>query len=133
VATIERLSVRAIPETVSGVRRAAVAFARSCGAADAGLSAVQLALSEAVTNAIVHAYVGVEPGTVTVSLTCDQDSGELHAVVCDDGSGMAPRADSPGMGLGMPLMAGLVKHLDIGPHPVGPGTRVCMTFDLDPA
>ena len=47
-----------------------VDFACEHGVAEPGLSAVRLAVSEAVANAVVHAFRGgVQPGTATVSVT----------------------------------------------------------------
>ena len=40
----------------------------------------------------------------------DRDDGEFFVVVCDEGIGMAPRTDSPGLGLGLGLIAGLAKR-----------------------
>ncbi len=58
-------------EEVSGLRRAAVEFARVNGVPDALLRDLRLAISEAVTNAVVHAFRHQEqPGTVTVSTDC---------------------------------------------------------------
>ncbi len=63
-------------------------FARAHGAADP--NAVALAVSEAVTNAIVHAYVDApEPGEIEVIAQRIGDDC-LEILVCDDGRGMLP-------------------------------------------
>jgi serine/threonine-protein kinase RsbW len=51
--------------------------------------------------------------------------------VHDDGGGLHPRADSPGMGLGLPLIAQVADELEIGPAEGGRGTQVAMTFGYD--
>ena len=57
--------------------------------------AVGVVVSEAVTNAVLHAYRDREqPGQVHVSASLDDDGVEVS--VADDGLGMRPRADSPG-------------------------------------
>lgn len=98
----------------------------------AGLSAglvadVRLAVSEAVTNVIVHAYRDrVEPGVVRVSARgC---SLAFWVVIEDDGTGMQPRADSPGAGLGLPMIATVAHNLDIERSPSG-GTRLTLCFE----
>ena len=50
-------------------------------------------------------------------------------IVRDHGSGMAPRVDSPGLGVGLPVMAAIAEALEID-TPDGSGTLVRMTFDL---
>ncbi len=56
----------AAPEAVAQLRHRAVAFATAMGASPEMTYAVELAVSETVTNAVVHAYVGREPGRVGV-------------------------------------------------------------------
>jgi anti-sigma regulatory factor (Ser/Thr protein kinase) len=50
--------------------------------------------------------------------------------VADDGSGMAPRDDSPGLGLGLPLIRHLADQFDHRRTPGGDGTEVWMRFRL---
>jgi anti-sigma regulatory factor (Ser/Thr protein kinase) len=92
------------------------------------LQAVELAVTEAVTNVIVHAYrdrdASDEPGRVRVML--DLDAAGATVVVVDDGIGMTPRADSPGLGLGLPLITNLCAELDIEQR--ADGTTVRMRF-----
>jgi anti-sigma regulatory factor (Ser/Thr protein kinase) len=56
---------------------------------------------------------------------------EIEVLVEDDGTGMMPRTDSPGLGLGLPLIANLANRFDIHTTDSG-GTRVCMWFSIDP-
>lgn len=48
----------------------------------------------------------------------------------DDGQGMAPRIDSPGLGLGLPLIAHLTAGFEIRPGMDGHGTEVCLVFEV---
>jgi hypothetical protein len=50
-------------------------------------------------------------------------------VVVDEGRGILPRADSPGLGLGLPLIATLAESLELGTGN-GEETEVRMTFRL---
>ena len=121
-----RRSFQACVDSVPLARRAAVAWARAQSASDEVLQAVALAVTEAATNAVVHAYRDAEgPGTFTLEL--DRDADGLRVSVRDDGGGMAPRADSPGLGLGMPLIASVSDKLEILSTDSG-GTHVCMRF-----
>jgi signal transduction histidine kinase len=49
--------------------------------------------------------------------------------VRDNGCGMQPRADSPGAGLGLPLIASLADSFSVSVPPEG-GTELSMTFPL---
>ena len=86
---------------------------------------VALAVTEAVTNAVLHAFIDREPGTIRVSAAAGPD--ELTVVVTDDGIGMRPRPDSPGLGLGLPTIGRLAALVDLR-VPEGGGTELSMTF-----
>ena len=117
--------VRAHPDQVRVIRQEVRDFALEHGAADP--NAVALAVSEAVTNAIVHAYVDApEPGEIEVVAQRVGDD-RLEIFVCDDGRGMLPRPDSPGVGLGLPLVATLAESFEVQAR-TGGGTRVRMAF-----
>jgi serine/threonine-protein kinase RsbW/stage II sporulation protein AB (anti-sigma F factor) len=109
-----------------GVARAEVRrFAEEQGVAGTVVMDVALAVTEAVTNAVLHAFVGRAPGTVHV--VAATGAGELTVVVSDDGRGMQPRADSPGLGLGLPTIGRLAAEVDLRVPPGG-GTELSMTF-----
>jgi serine/threonine-protein kinase RsbW/stage II sporulation protein AB (anti-sigma F factor) len=119
---------RAVPDAVVELRRAVVDFARHQGARDETLSSIRLAVSEAASNVVLHAYSGAgEPGPVHV--LAEREGAGLRVVVSDDGAGMLPRPDSPGLGLGLPLIAQLVDGLEVARTPSG-GTALCMRFRL---
>ncbi len=98
------------PSTPSGVRamrREVAAFAGRSGMGEDGVGDVRLAVSEAATNAVVHAY---RESDGHLHVRAHVEGLELIVVVVDTGSGLAPRADSPGLGLGMPLMASVTTR-----------------------
>ena len=123
-----RRSLPAVPDSVPELRGALADFARTAGASPAVLEQIRLAVSEAVTNVVVHAYVGAAaPGRVHVAAHLENSS--VNVVVADDGRGMVPRLDSPGLGLGLALIAHAAENLDV--HDGDPaGTRLRMTFPL---
>src|SRR6185436_5749865 len=85
------------PSTPSGVgamRREVSAFAGRSGMGADGVGDVQLAVSEAATNAVVHAYRESEGH---LHVRAHVEGMELIVVVVDTGSGITPRPDSPGL------------------------------------
>jgi len=117
----------AVPESIGPMRRVARAVAERCGAPDQVASDIALAVSEAATNVVVHAYRD-EPGTLALAAqTVDH---EMLFRVIDDGEGLSPRADSPGMGVGLPLIARLAGRFEVRPGPSGRGTELLMSFPL---
>ena len=114
----------AVPKSASTARRA-VLEALSGIAVDR--AAVSIVVSEAVTNAVIHAYRDRDrPGDVHVSASLDRDG--VQIAIADDGLGLRPRADSPGVGLGMPLIADLADQVEISY--ADPGTRIAAHFAL---
>ena len=89
---------------------------------------IALAVSEAVSNVVLHAYRDLpRPGVVSVE--ADRDGDALRIFVRDDGPGIAPRANSPGLGLGLSIIACVTRALEIRARPEG-GAELCMIFDL---
>jgi anti-sigma regulatory factor (Ser/Thr protein kinase)/peptidoglycan hydrolase-like protein with peptidoglycan-binding domain len=117
----------AVPDTVRQLRAHVTAFAAAAGAAPELQHAVALAVSETVTNAIVHAYAGARE-TGTVRVCCWVAEGQLVVEVADDGAGMARREDSPGVGHGLAMVGAVAEALDVAPGRGGHGTAVTMTF-----
>jgi serine/threonine-protein kinase RsbW len=124
-ATLDRIEVRmaAEPPAVRAIRDAVRRFAIAHGVADA--DAVALAVTEAATNVVVHAYRDGEIGDVRV-VACAEPA-RLVVVVRDYGCGMRPRHDSPGLGMGLSLIGHLASHFNVE-APDGHGTRLRMHF-----
>jgi PAS domain S-box-containing protein len=115
----------ATPHSVGTIRGGVRDFARQRGVPDPILVDLALAVTEAVTNSVVHAFIGREAGSVRTLIQAAPD--ELVVVVTDDGRGMQPRTDSPGLGLGLPTIASLTTAMDMH-SPPGGGTVITMTF-----
>ena len=105
-------------------RHAASAFAESVGA-DA--DAVAVAVSETVTNAVMHAYR--DGGQGEVELVADRNGTHMNVCVVDEGAGMTPNPDSPGLGFGLAMVTSLADEVGIESTPGG-GTRMRMRFSL---
>src|SRR3954453_10250911 len=108
--------------------RAVPDWARSFVEDRAVLSDIALAITEAATNVVLHAYRDHdEPGDVTIEADLEVD--HLCFYVRDAGSGLAPRVDSPGLGLGLGLIAQVSDSADVRAPETG-GTEVVMRFNL---
>ena len=121
----------ATPSAVGELRRSAAEFVSMSGASEEVTQAVALAVSETVTNAVVHAYNGQERGQVR--LTCHAEGERLVVEVVDAGAGLWLRQDSPGIGHGLAMVGAVARALNIAPGPDGHGTAVTMAFGRDPA
>ena len=121
------LTLPARAENVAVVRHAFGGLGDVMEVADQTLSDIKLAVTEACTNVVVHAYPGRDDGPLGVRATVDEAT--LTVVVIDQGRGILPRPDSPGLGLGLPLIATLAESLELGTGP-DDETEVRMTFEL---
>ena len=120
-------SFPADPGAPAVARKAVKEFLRANGAEPGVLSDVLLAVSEVVTNCVVHAYRERPAGRVAIEARHSGD--RLLLSVSDNGAGMAPRHDSPGLGLGLPLVGSVARRVDISAR-AGGGTLVNMWFDV---
>jgi serine/threonine-protein kinase RsbW len=123
------LTLPARPENVAVARHAIGGFADVVEMPDQTLADVKLAVTEACTNVVVHAY---PDGDGPMGLRASVEEGILRVVVVDEGRGILPRADSPGLGLGLPLIATLAESLELGTG-TNEETEVRMSFRLDVA
>ena len=116
------------PPGVGELRRVVADVARRAGRPDEAVDAVRLSASEAASNAVVHAYREHEGD---LRLRARVGDGELQLVITDEGPGVAPRTDSPGLGLGLPLMAHMSERFEIVSGP--DGTEIHLAFRCEPA
>jgi anti-sigma regulatory factor (Ser/Thr protein kinase) len=121
-------SYPAVAESVPLARRALTAVAASAGAGGERLEEIRLAVSEALTNAVVHAYREGDAGHFHV--TAALASGELWVLISDDGRGLHAWNDSRGLGIGLSLISGLSDDFAIVTRASG-GTEVQMRFDFN--
>jgi anti-sigma regulatory factor (Ser/Thr protein kinase) len=118
---------QADPESVGRARAELARFASRAGASGTLVDGLRLAVSEAVTNAVRHAYP-LDPGEIRVRALVGKDVLEL--VVSDDGCGVhRDRADDGGLGFGLALICELSDQMTLAPRSDG-GTDVRMRFSL---
>jgi anti-sigma regulatory factor (Ser/Thr protein kinase) len=117
------LELPAEPESVAEARHAAARLARHHGAEEAD---VKIAVSEAVGNAVLHAYRDQNSGTVSVKGSVVR--GRLVFVITDTGVGMSPNLESPGLHLGIPLIGKVAEDMRIDAG--SGGTSISFSFPV---
>jgi anti-sigma regulatory factor (Ser/Thr protein kinase) len=122
-------SYAAIPDSVPLARRTLVGLAAALGADEEQLESIALAVSEALTNCVVHAYPG-HAGRIHVSAWVSDF--DLSIRICDEGPGFEADSDTPGLGVGLGLIARLADQFEIA-QPASGGTEVKMSFWLPDA
>jgi serine/threonine-protein kinase RsbW len=124
-----RLTLPARPENVAVIRHVMGAFAEALQLPAELVEDMRLAVTEACTNVVRHAYHGREPGPIDVVIRPNGD--ELQLIVADQGTGIGPSPDLAGPGLGLPLIAALADHVEIE-HGPSRGSRLAMSFRCRP-
>jgi anti-sigma regulatory factor (Ser/Thr protein kinase) len=119
------LSLPARAENVAVVRHVLGGIGDALDLDHEVLADIKLAVSEACANVVVHAYAPAGPGFMDLEVTAL--GAHLAVTVRDHGRGMTPRADSPGLGVGLPLIASLAETLELTNGTDG-GTEVRMSF-----
>jgi serine/threonine-protein kinase RsbW len=116
----------AVADSVPRAREALSTFARAAGASAEQLDSIRLAVSEAATNVVVHAY---EEDAGRLQLDAGLSAGELWVQIADDGLGMRPQVKSPGLGFGLSLISQVCDEFEIAKRSSG-GLEVRMRFAL---
>jgi anti-sigma regulatory factor (Ser/Thr protein kinase) len=118
-----RLTLPARPENIAVVRHVIGAFAEAVGLAGPTIDDMRLAVTEACTNVVRHAYEN--DGHIEIVIRPEGDA--VTVIVSDDGRGIGPSPDVAGPGLGLPLIAALADRFEIERVPQR-GSRLLMSF-----
>ena len=116
------LKTSARPSSVTETRRRVAEYAASSGA---NRDDVELAVAEAVGNAVVHAFEGRDDGVITVRVEID-GTDYLVVEIADTGFGITSIARDPRAGFGLPLIGALADSVEI--HSGHGGTRLVLRF-----
>ncbi len=135
------LSFLALPENEGFARLSVSAFLLPLNPRVEELEDVKTAVSEAVTNAIVHGYEGRGEGMVCLKAAYDAKARLFSVEVIDSGVGIediqkarepmyTSRPDLERAGMGFAVMESFMDKLSVFSAP-GKGTRVCMEKRFD--
>jgi serine/threonine-protein kinase RsbW len=119
-----RLTLPARPHNVAVVRHVLGALAEALNLDRTVVDDMRLAVTEACTNVVRHAYRDGE-GTIDVIVRPRGDM--LEVVVTDEGRGLGPSPDTAGPGLGLALIEALTHSFEIQGSEQS-GSRLVMSF-----
>jgi serine/threonine-protein kinase RsbW len=125
-----QLSLPAHPDSITCVRHVLEGLEGLWPISREELDDIQIATVEACTNVVLHAYRDRPAGLMEVH--GGMHEGQAVVAVRDHGTGILPRTDSPGLGVGLPLIGALTDDLHIGLAPDG-AHEVRMRFPHLPA
>jgi serine/threonine-protein kinase RsbW len=123
-----RLSLPARPDSLGVIRHVLGAFAESLRLPADLVEDIRLAVTEACTNVVRHAYDG-DDGPIDVVMRPSKE--RLEIIISDRGRGMGPSPDVEGPGLGLPLIAALADSVELQEVRPG-GSRLKMAFECRP-
>jgi serine/threonine-protein kinase RsbW len=126
------LVLPAAPENVVVARQAITGLCEGLGFPSRATDDVRLAVTEACTNVVVHAY-GPDVAAAQLELEATAVDQDLLVTIRDRGRGMGVFTGAAGLGLGLPLIAALTRAVEMRTGPGGVGTEIAMTFSKDEA
>ena len=121
-----RLTLPARAENIALVRHVIGALAESLALPPKTIEDIRLAVTEACTNVVRHAYRD-RPDEGPLEIVIEPESDCLTVVVADRGRGILPNPSSEGPGLGLPLIAALADELEIE-RSRSSGSRLVLSF-----
>jgi serine/threonine-protein kinase RsbW len=124
------LALAARAENIAIVRHALGGLGDAVAIPQHKLDDINIAVSEACANVVLHAYPPGREGEMEIAASIGE--GELTVAVRDWGRGIRPRADSPGLGLGLSMIAALAEEVQLG-HDSEQHSEVRMIFTLNGA
>jgi len=107
-----RLELAAEPKELAGLRRVVARWSAQAGVDPDAVTDLQLALGEAATNAVEHAYPADADGSVEVDLDLLPDA-TVAVRVTDHGTWRPPPADPGYRGRGLVLIGELAQEVEV--------------------
>ena len=113
-----------LPATLRSVGVARRAVRRFAAGLEVDLDGIALAVSEAVSNAVAHAYADDARGSIDLSATASPS--ELTVTVRDHGRGLAAGNGNAGAGYGLTIIRRVAEHVELADTPAG--VKLTMAF-----
>jgi len=126
---LRHVTSEAVPDCVRPLRDMVGSAAGDAGASDTEISLIKLCVSEAIANAVKHAYPHGESGPVDVAVECE--GGEFLVTVADHGQSRRKKRSGPRGGFGLAFVERLANGCTF--RATSTGTTVEMSFVLGSA
>jgi serine/threonine-protein kinase RsbW len=130
-AGVVALTIPARPEFIALCRLALTGLARTRALTPEVVADLKLALTEACSNSVRHAYAEGREGVVEIRYELDRD--RMRVEVADEGDGFDPALierppeEIDEGGLGIAIIRAVTDELDIARGPEGHGSRLRFT------
>jgi len=115
---------QSLPATLASVAAARRSVRTFASGLEVDLAGLALATSEAVSNAVIHAYRGESDGVVELSAAASPL--ELTVTVRDHGRGLDGADRTPGAGFGLTIIRRVAQHVELAD--TGDGVALTMGF-----
>ena len=112
-----------LPATVASVALARSTVRRFASDLEVDVDGMVLAVSEAVANAVTHAYAEDDPGVV--ELQASASPYEVAIIVRDHGCGMGGAHATAGNGFGIEIIRRVAQHVAVDDGPDGVALTMC--------
>lgn len=124
-----RLTIPARPEYIALCRLALMSISRLRPLSEEVLEDLKLALTEACTNSVRHAYAERPRNGGVVEICYELHPDRLAIEVADEGGGFDPKGALAGDslsegGLGISIIRAIADEVEIGPRAGGKGSRL---------
>lgn len=120
-----RIEVPAAADRLGQIRRRLLTWIEPIGVPDAVVADIVLAVNEACTNSIEHAYRDSDAGVILVEAFLED--GQIVICVADHGAWRTPSSQPSTRGRGLPIMHATSDTLELSR--TSSGTTVRITFD----
>ncbi|MGV0849471.1 ATP-binding protein [Mycolicibacterium phlei] len=121
-----RIEVPATADRLAEIRHLLVAWLEPIGVPEAAVADIVLAVNEAATNCVEHAYRDTDDGTVVVEATVDRQN--VVVSIADEGEWRVPGDGPTTRGRGLPIMRAVGDGVDVSRSATG--TTVRIVFDV---
>ena len=121
-----RIEVPATADRLAEIRQHLAAWLKPIGVAHTTAADIVLAVNEASTNCIEHAYRDMDTGSIIVEAALE--GRQIVVCIADSGAWRPPRSQPGSRGRGLTLMRTMSRRAEVDASAIG--TTIRLRFDL---